>query len=53
MKRHIIAGLLAFAALAAWQCASAQHTLGFTVGYGMPHIARISCWGWKRPLPMP
>ena len=35
MKRHIIAGLLAFAALAAWQGASAQHTLGFTVGYGM------------------
>ena len=51
MKRHIIAGLLAFAALAAWQGASAQHTLGFTVGYGMgngrfqPQQEMRAMWG--------
>ena len=51
MKRHIIAGLLAFAALAAWQGASAQHTLGFTVGYGMgngrfqPQQEMRAIWG--------
>ena len=35
MQRHIRTALFALAALAAWQGASAQHTLGFTVGYGM------------------
>ena len=51
MKRHIIAGLLAFAALAAWQGASAQHTLGFTAGYGMgngrfqPQQEMRAMWG--------
>ena len=35
MQRHIRTALFALAALAAWQGASAQHTLGFTAGYGM------------------
>ena len=35
MKRHIRSVLFAFAVLTAGQGASAQHTLGFTAGYGM------------------
>lgn len=35
IKRLYKTGLLAIAAVLLWQGASAQHTLGFTVGYGM------------------
>ena len=51
MQRHIRTALFALAALAAWQGASAQHTLGFTVGYGMgngrfqPQQEMRAIWG--------
>ena len=51
MKRHIRNVLFAFAVLTAWQGASAQHTLGFTVGYGMgngrfqPQQEMRAMWG--------
>ena len=51
MQRHIRTALFALAALAAWQGASAQHTLGFTVGYGMgngrfqPQQEMRALWG--------
>ena len=51
MQRHIRTALFALAALAVWQGASAQHTLGFTVGYGMgngrfqPQQEMRAIWG--------
>lgn len=51
MKRTFITALLLLAALTAWRGASAQHTLGFTVGYGMasgrlqPEQEMRAMWG--------
>lgn len=51
MKRTIITALLLLAALTARRGASAQHTLGFTVGYGMangrlqPEQEMRAMWG--------